>query len=560
MTDAALPTADANSFNLSNRQKLEILGAILLALFLFALDQTVVGTALPIIVTDLHGNEFYTWAVTIYLLTSTISGPIYGKLSDLYGRRPIFIWAVSLFIVASLLCGLSQEMWQFILFRGLQGLGGGAVFPVALAVVADLWSPSERGKYLGLFGAVFGLSSLLGPGVGGFITDTWGWHWIFFVNVPLALVSLVVCWRLLPPIKRPESGRNIDYLGAAVFTAAIAPFLIGLSNKQTGEWTDPAVGGLMLLGLAFAVVFVIVESRAADPIVPLELFRIRSFTISVTAMFLVAFGFFAGIIFLPRYFIVVEGASATESGYSLLPMLLALIVSATLSGQIVARTNHYKLLIFVSMVLLGLGCFLMTNLTADTPRLQLWLWMVIAGLGIGPSFAVFTLIVQNAVVPRLIGVATSSLTFFQQIGGTVGLTIAGTLFADRFVAELPKQLAANDADPLIVQAFGSAGGAAGNALGQLTGTGDLGQQILAGTPEPFRPLVQANLDAIVAGIHDAFAIATASVFWVGVIAAVTAAVFVLFLREAPMRDAAEVETEATDRAGSSSGVAAAPGG
>src|SRR5262245_58979511 len=343
MTHAA--TADTPAFNLSNRQKLEILGAILLALFLFALDQTVVGTALPIIVTDLHGNELYTWAVTVYLLTSTISGPIYGKLSDLYGRRPIFIWAVSLFLVASLLCGLSQEMWQFILFRGLQGLGGGAVFPVALAVVADLWSPAERGKYLGLFGAVFGLSSLLGPGIGGFITDTWGWHWIFFVNIPLALVSLVVCWRLLPPVRNPDAARNIDYLGAAVFAAAIAPFLIGLTNKQTGQWSDPAVGGLILIGLAFGALFLFVESRAADPIVPLGLFRTRMFRFSATWMFRAAFGFCAGIIFLPDYFFVVRGASARESGYSLLPMLLALIVSATLSGQIVARTRHYKLLI-----------------------------------------------------------------------------------------------------------------------------------------------------------------------------------------------------------------------
>jgi EmrB/QacA subfamily drug resistance transporter len=537
-------TADTPAFSLSNRQKLEILGAILLALFLFALDQTVVGTALPIIVTDLHGNELYTWAVTVYLLTSTISGPIYGKLSDLYGRRPIFIWAVSLFLLASLLCGLSQEMWQFILFRGLQGLGGGAVFPVALAVVADLWSPAERGKYLGLFGAVFGLSSLLGPGIGGFITDTWGWHWIFFVNIPLALVSLVVCWRLLPPVRNPEAGRNIDYLGAAVFAAAIAPFLIGLTNKQTGQWSDPAVGGLILVGLVFGALFLFVESRAADPIVPLNLFRNRTFTISVASMFLAAFGFFAGIIFLPRYFIVVEGASATESGYSLLPMLLALIVSATLSGQIVARTHHYKLLILGSMLTLALGCFLMTNLTADTPRVQLWLWMVIAGLGIGPSFAVFTLIVQNSVVPRMIGVATSSLTFFQQIGGTVGLTIAGTVFADRFVAEVPKQMTAAGADPLIVQAFGQAGGAAGNALSQLTGTGDLGQQILAGTPEAFRPLVQANIDAIVTGIHQAFALATAGVFWIGIIAAAAAAVFCLFLREEPITEGTEAAAEA----------------
>src|SRR6476619_3926315 len=349
-TMTTLPMTNEPTIELSARAKLQILGAILLALFLFALDQTVVGTALPVIVTDLNGNSLYTCVVTIYLLTATISGPIYCRLSDLFGRRPIIIFAVSLFLIGSVLCGLSQEMWQLILFRGIQGLGGGAIFPVSLAVVADLYTPAERGKYLGLFGAVFGLSSLLGPAIGGFITDTWGWHWIFFVNIPLALVSFFVCWRLLPPLKRPEAGRNIDYLGAAVFTAAIAPFLIGLTNKQTGEWTDPLVGGLILLGLALGVLFLFVESRAVDPIVPLGLFRNRSFTISVAAMFLAAFGFFAGIIFLPRYFLVVEGISATESGYSLLPLLAALIVSATLSGQIVARTHHYKLLIVFSMV------------------------------------------------------------------------------------------------------------------------------------------------------------------------------------------------------------------
>ncbi|MBA2488606.1 MAG: MFS transporter [Chloroflexi bacterium] len=526
-------STDEAAVNLSPRAKLEILGAILLAMFLFALDQTVVGTALPRIVTDLRGNELYTWAVTIYLLTATISGPIYGKLSDLFGRRPIVIFAVSLFIISSALAGLSQEMWQFILFRGLQGLGGGAVFPIALAVIADLYTPSERGKYLGLFGAMFGLSSLLGPGIGGVLTDTVGWSWIFFINIPLGLISLIILWRLLPAIRRPEAARHIDFVGAFIFALAIAPFLVGLTNKQSGQWTDPAVGGLILVGLLLGALFLWIETRVAEPIVPLDLFRRRTFSISVAAMFLAAFGFFTAVIFLPRWFQTVGGASATESGYNLLPLLAGLIFSAIASGQIVARVGRYKLLLLGSLVLLGVGLFLFTNLRADTSRPILWLWMVLVGLGIGPSFAVFTLIVQNAVSPDRIGVATSSLTFFQQIGGTVGLTIAGTIFADRLTDEIPTQLVAAGLPQPMVDGF-AAGGGGGGAL-DLTGTGDLGARILASVPEAFRSTVEPLIPNIVAGIYQAFSIALASTFYVGVAGALIAAAFVLFLREAPMR-------------------------
>ena len=518
------------AIELSPRARLEILGAILLALFLFALDQTVVGTALPKIVTDLKGDNLYTWVITVYLLTATISGPIYGKLSDVFGRRPIVIFAVSLFLVSSVLSGLSQEMWQLILFRGLQGLGGGAIFPVSLAVVADLYTPAERGKYLGLFGAVFGLSSLLGPGIGGFITDTISWHWIFFVNLPLGLIALFIMWRLLPSIRRPEATHHIDFLGAGVFALAIAPFLVGLTNKQTGEWTDPAVGGLMLAGLAFGALFIWIESRAPEPIVPLGLFRMRAFTISVSGMFLAAFGFFGAVVFLPRWFQAVEGASATVSGYNILPLLAALIFSAIVSGQIVARVGRYKILMLSSLVLLAGGLYLLTNLRADTDRPILWLWMVVAGLGIGPSFAVFTLIVQNAVSPEEVGVATASLTFFQQIGGTVGLTIAGTVFAGRMTTEVPAQLLSAGVPKPLVDQFAAGGGAV-----DLTGTGDLGQRILASVPASARDSVAPLIPSIVGAIHDAFSIALASTFWVGVVGALIGFAFLIFLPEAPMR-------------------------
>ena len=530
-----LPAAAGNNddhptWNLPQRQKIEILGAILLALFLFALDQTVVGTALPIISTKLNGASLYTWAFTLYLLTSTISGPVYGKLSDLYGRRPIFIWAVGLFLAASVLAGLSQEMWQFILARGLQGLGGGAVFPIAFAIIADLYPPEERAKYGALFGGVFGLSSVLGPLLGGFVTDNFGWPWIFFLNVPLGLVSLFVCWRLLPPVKDPEHGRNIDYVGAALFTAALVPILLGLSNKRTLEWTDPWVGGAILIGLVIAAVFLWWESRAADPIIRLDLFRNRTVSISIAAMFLAAFGFFGAIVFLPQYFQVVKGLGATESGLNLLPLVFALIVGATVSGQIAARTGRYKPIIFGAMVVLAVGLFLLTNLRADTELPVLWLWMVVAGIGVGPSFALFAALVQNNVEARVVGAATASLTFFQQIGGTIGLTIAGTVLADTMAKELPKRLLANGIPQAAVDQFTAQGG---NAQLNFTGTGDLGAQILAQVPEALRPFVQPLIPAIVNAIHEALALGIASTFWVSIGAAVLAAILVLVLKETP---------------------------
>jgi EmrB/QacA subfamily drug resistance transporter len=543
MTSAAAVGAqsEGHNFNLSQRQKTEILGAILLALFLFALDQTVVGTALPRISTALNGQALYAWAFTIYLLTSTISGPIYGKLSDLYGRRPIFIWAVSLFLVSSVAAGLCQEMWQFILARGLQGLGGGAVFPIAFAIVADLYPPEERAKYGALFGAVFGISSVLGPLLGGYVTDTFGWPWIFFLNVPLGLISLFVCYRLLPPIKHPESGRNIDYVGAALFAAAIGPILVGLSNKRSLDWTDPWVGGLILAGAVMVGVFLWWESRAKDPIIRLSLFRDRTITISVLSMFLAAFGFFGAIVFLPQWLQVVRGMGATQSGLNLLPLVGALIVGATVSGQVVSRTGRYKAVILASMIILAVGLFLMTNLRADTDIPVLWVWMAVTGLAVGPSFAVFAALVQNSVKPAMVGVASASLTFFQQIGGTIGLTIASTLLADSLVRELPGRLTANGLPQQVVDRFAASGGSGSSAL-NFTGTGDIGAQILASVPPAFQALVAPLIPKIVQSFHEAFALAIASTFWVSIGAAVLAAVLVLFLRDQP-RPAAVDRTE-----------------
>jgi len=527
---ASTPLVDvqsAPSAALDPRVRAQIVGAVMLGLFLAALDQTVVGTALPRIVTDLHGNDIYTWAFTAYLLTATISGPIYGKLSDLFGRRPVLLFAVAVFLVGSLLSGVSREMWQLVGSRALQGLGAGALFPVALAVIGDLFDAAERGKYQGLVGAVFGLSSLIGPAIGGVITDTIGWHWIFFVNIPIGLVVFAVIWRTLPTVRPAAAKPRIDYLGATVLVAALVPILIGLSNKQSGAWADATVGGLIAAGLAITAAFVWIELRSADPIVPIRLFTNRSFTISVIAMFMASMAFFTPVVFLPRWFQVVEGATATQSGYQILALLGGLIVSAILSGQVVARTGRYKLLALGSPVVLAVGLFLLSNLRADTPLPLLWSWMFITGIGVGPIFSIFTLVVQGAVPPRQIGTATSSLTLFQQIGGTVGLAIAGTVFGARLAEELPRQLAESSLPPQIATRLATSGGAAG----QLVGVGDLGKAILAGAPPEAQAQLAPFIPEIVAAIHREFSLAVASTFAFGIAAAVVAVAVVLFLRE-----------------------------
>jgi EmrB/QacA subfamily drug resistance transporter len=532
-----LNPADDAPVHVDQRARMEILAAILLTMFLSALDQTVVGTALPRIVTDLRGNELYTWVVTVYLLTATVSGPIYGKLSDQFGRRPMIMIGVSLFLIGSLLCGLSQEMWQLILFRGLQGVGAGAIFPISLAVIGDLFSPRERGKYQGLFGAVFALSSLLGPALGGFLTDTISWHWVFLVNLPLGILALFVLWRLLPSVSHPERVRSIDYPGAAVFTAALVPFLLGLTNAQTGEWTDPQVGGLILLGLVLGAVFVWVESRAAEPILPLSLFRNRTVTASIIATFFITFGFFGAIIFIPRWFQFVAGSSATESGYQMLPLMVGVMGSSILSGYLVARTGRYKWMTAGAMAIGAVGIGLMTNLRADTEITTLWIWMLVAGLGIGPSFAVFTIVVQSAVAPSMLGAATSALTFFRQVGGSVGLAIAGTVFGTALTDQLPQRMAANGIPQPMIDAFVSQGG--GNPAGELTGVGtDLGAQILNSVPAQVRPSVEPFIGQIVDSIYQAFSLAIANTMWLGLAGAVlSAAVVALLVPELTLRRA-----------------------
>ena len=531
MTDSATQSGfggtDRPPIELPHPVRMRVLGAVMVGVFLAALDQTVVGTALPRIITDLGGNNLYTWAFTAYLLAATISGPLYGKLSDLFGRRPVFLFGISVFMLGSALSGLTTEMWQFVLARGVQGLGAGALFPIAMATIADLFSMSERGRYQGLFGAVFALSSLLGPAIGGLITDTIGWHFVFFVNLPVGAVVLLTVQRYMPIYHPAGAKPRIDYLGAGLFTVALVPILVGLTNKSTADWTDPSVGGLIGLGAAILAIFIAVEARAAEPIVPLGLFRTRAVAISVGSAFLASSGFFTAVVFLPRWFQVVGGASATISGYEMLPLLTGIIISAVAAGQIVARTGRYRRLMFSAMVVAAVGLGLLTQLRVDTPQPILWAWMFVTGLGVGPMFAAFPLIVQSNVPVTQIGAASSSVSFFQQVGGTVGLAITGTVFASSMTHELPTAIGSAGVPAQAAQALTGAGG-----VEALTGVGN-GTAFLASLSPDVRGVVEPFVPAIVGAIHSAFSIATASTFTIGIGTSLLAAALVLLFREAP---------------------------
>lgn len=534
--------AEDPALGLSHRAKLEILGAVLLGMFLAALDQTIVGPVLPKIIGELNGSDYYTWAITIYLLTSTVTVPIYGKLSDLYGRKPILLFGITVFLIGSALSGLSQEMWQLVLFRGLQGIGAGSLFPIALAIIGDLFTPAERGKYQGFFGLVFGVAFILGPLIGGFLTDTFSWHYIFFVNLPVGLVALFVIWRLLPNIRHADRAGKIDYLGVVTLTLGLVPLLIGFTVAETNGFGDPYVWAWAGVGLFFLAIFVLVERRSPEPIIPLRLFQNRTFSSSMVSIFFATFGFGAVIIFLPFYFLIVQGASTTESGYRFLPFMFGLILSSIGSGQIVSRTGRYKPVLMIGLVTLIVGMSLLTQLRVGTDDLVLAAWMFVAGLGIGPTFAVFTIVVQNAVPFKDLGAATSDLTLFRQIGTTIGIAVAFTIFRLNFTWDLLRQQligAGAPADspllPVAQPTWFDAG-----ALTSISGGGGSGDLI---------SLIPANFQPIfIEGFHRTLTISIANSIWLGVAAAAVALVFSFFLQEIPLRTSHGAPAEGVSRA------------
>jgi EmrB/QacA subfamily drug resistance transporter len=516
------------SETLSRGRIFSILIGVMLGMLLAALDQTIVGTALPHIVASLGGLDHYAWVVTGYLLASTVSIPIWGKLSDIYGRRAFFILGMVIFLVGSALAGTSQNMTELIIYRSIQGLGAGAMMPIAMAIIGDIFSPAERGKWQGLIVAVFGLASIVGPTLGGWITDNWGWRWVFYVNMPVGVIAIITAGFVMPKLVTRRQ-HIIDYLGVVTLIAGTVPLLLAFSWAGTQyPWVSWQVISMFIFSAVMLVIFVLVEMRAVEPIISPQLFKNSIFTVSTISMFLVSAGMFGAILYLPLFVQGVLGNSATDSGLVLTPLMLGFMFSSIVGGQLLSRTGRYKILAMAGFTIAAIGMFLLSRMTPDTSQSEVVRNMIITGLGIGVMMSLFTIIVQNAFPYRQLGEVTASLTFFRSIGSTMGVAVMGTIMINSFqnalqtnipatlkhvipadrLAQLenPQLLLSPDLVAKIQQSFAS-----------------LGSQGLS----LFRQLIEA--------IQTSLSTAITNVFFLGFIIMVLGLVSVLFLREIPLR-------------------------
>ncbi|MFJ9161189.1 DHA2 family efflux MFS transporter permease subunit [Streptomyces griseoviridis] len=416
------------------------IGALLLGLLLAALDQTIVSTALPTIVSDLGGLDHLSWVVTAYLLASTAATPLWGKLGDQYGRKRLFQTAIVIFLIGSALCGVARNMPELIGFRALQGLGGGGLIVLSMAIVGDLVPPRERGRYQGLFGAVFGATSVLGPLLGGVFTEHLSWRWVFYINLPVGIVALAVIATALH-IPRRSTPHVIDYLGTFLIAAvATCLVLVASLGGTTWAWGSAQIIGLAVLGVLLAGAFVAVERGAAEPVLPQSLFRVRTFTLAAVISFVVGFAMFGAMTYLPTFLQIVQGVSPTMSGVHMLPMVVGLLLSSTASGQIVSRTGRWKVFPIAGTGITTIGLLLLHRMTEYTSTAEMSVYFFVFGFGLGLVMQVLVLIVQNAVSYEDLGVATSGATFFRSIGASFGVAIFGTVFASGLGSRLTDAL------------------------------------------------------------------------------------------------------------------------
>ena len=506
--------------NLSTRDRNFTLIGILLALFLGALDQTIVSTALPKIVEDLQGLQRYDWVATSYLLASTVLVPIYGKLADMYSRKTIELWAIGVFLLGSFLCGLAGEfgslpllgdgMNQLIAFRAVQGLGGAGLFAMAFIIIADLYPPAERGKYQGFVGAAFGIASVLGPVIGGFLTDHGsgiipgiaGWRWVFYVNVPFGALALWFIITRMPKLEPQGEKQGISYLSALLLVGGLVPLVLALRlDKNQYPWGSPTTLILFAVAAVVITLFVIRSLRSKRPILDLRLFKNKVFLTSNLALFFLGAAFLSTLVFLPLFMVTVVGVSATSAGVSLIPLSLGLVFGSVVSGQLVSRYGHYRMFMLSGLVILFGGVVLLSRLTIDATFWQVAAYMVVVGLGLGPSFPLYTLAVQNAVEPRKIGQATSAVQFFRQIGQVIGVAIMGTVFSTTLTHNIQQNTAQfASLAPAGQTSFSAEGG--GGAIDTATITANIKQSFEAQYTLYEDALINRNPQAVQAVLAD----------------------------------------------------------